>query len=67
MRTIRDWVIFIAGFEAFHTISHIFIAFFVNLPFVTKYVTLTSTVNTWAILINGLITIALMWLARRLN
>lgn len=67
MRSLRDWVVFFAGFQVFHTLSHIIIAFGVNLPLATKYMTLTSTMNSWAIVINGLIAAVLIWLAKRLH
>lgn len=67
MRSFRDWVIFFAGFEAFHTISHIIIAFSINLPFATNYFVLTSTLNTWAIAINAVITVVLIGLAKWLS
>lgn len=67
MPSFRDFVVFFAGVEAFHTLSHIFIALAVNLPLQTKYLTLTSTMNSWAIVINGAITLFLFWLAKRLR
>lgn len=67
MRSFRDWVVFLTGAQAFHTLSHIIIAFSVNLPLATKYVTLTSTMNSWAIAINALITVVLFWIAKKLH
>lgn len=66
MPTFRDIVVFFAGAEAFHTIAHIMIALSVNLPLQTKYLTLTSTMNSWSIVINGALTLVLLWLARML-
>ncbi len=67
MRTFRDWILFFAGAAALHTISHLYIAFAMNLPIETRYITLTSTMNTWTIALSALLTIALLWIAKRLN
>ncbi|MFV0339867.1 MAG: hypothetical protein ACK5MA_04435 [Parachlamydiaceae bacterium] len=67
MPSIRDIVVFFAGFQTFHTLSHLLIAFTINLPLQTKYMTLTSTMNTWAIFVNGIITLVLFWLAKILR
>lgn len=66
MISLRDVVIFLAGMEFLHTLSHIFMAFFVTLPVDFKFVVLTPTMNTWAIFVNAAITIALLWWASRL-
>ena len=66
MFSLRDFVIFFAGAEFFHTISHIFLWYSVALPLQTKFVLITSSLNMWAVLINALITVALLWWASRL-
>lgn len=63
----RDFIIFLAGAEAFHTFSHILLAYMVKMPMETNWVVLTPTLNYWAIIINGLITIGLLWYAQRLK
>lgn len=63
----RDFIIFLAGAEAFHTFSHILLAYMVKMPMETNWVVLTPNLNYWAIIINGLITIGLLWYAKRLK
>lgn len=63
----RDFIIFLAGAEAFHTFSHILLAYMVQMPMETNWVIVTPTLNYWAIIINGLITIGLLWYAKRLK
>lgn len=67
MFKLRDVVIFFAGAEFFHTISHIILPYFISLPIDMKFMVLTSTINIWAVLINAAITIALLWWASRLR
>ncbi len=67
MFTFRDVVVFFAGFEFFHTLSHLLMGYFVELPLHTKFMVLTPSWNTWAIIINGIITILLLWWAARLS
>lgn len=65
---LRDIVIFLAGAAAFHTISHIALPYMVNLPLHSNWgIIITATMNNWTIVISGLITLALLWLASRLN
>lgn len=63
----RDLVVFLAGAEFFHTLSHILIPYFFTLPLDMKFMTLTSMFNIWAIAINGIITVVLIWWAARLR
>lgn len=65
MFSLKNALIFFAGAEFFHTLSHILLPFFVELPLETKVVNLTSTLNFWAIIINAIITIVLLWLAKK--
>ena len=67
MCSLRDVVIFFAGAEFFHTISHIVLPYFLTLPLDMKFMQLTVTVNYWAIAINAVITLALLWWAHKLK
>lgn len=67
MCTLRDIVIFIAGAEFFHTLSHIILPFFISLPLNLGFIQFTATVNYWAIAINAVITIGLLWWACKLK
>jgi hypothetical protein len=60
---LRDIVIFLAGAEFFHTLSHIVLAYLVSFPWQTKYVIVTKSLNNNAVIFNGLVTIALLWWA----
>lgn len=66
MFTTRDIVIFLAGAEAFHTISHILIGYLHILPMQLFSITWTQQLNFWAIIINAVITALLLWWASRL-
>ena len=65
MCSVRDVIVFLAGAEFFHTLSHIFIRYFVTLPMPTKLIEITTNLNNTAIVINGIITIILIFLAMR--
>lgn len=67
MLKLRDVVIFLAGAEFFHTISHIILPYFITLPLNINFMMFTSSLNMWAITINALITIALLWWASRIK
>lgn len=64
---LRDVVIFIAGASFFHTLSHVLVPYFISLPLDMKVFMFTPTLNVWVIVINGLITLALLWWAARLS
>ena len=68
MKEARDIVLFLAGAEAFHTLAHMWLGMAVAWPMSLKLprMTVTSAVNTGAIVINALITLALLWWAWRL-
>ena len=66
MFTTKELVIFFAGAEAFHTISHILIGYLHILPIKLFSITWTQQLNFWAILINAAITVVLLWWASRL-
>lgn len=63
MLSLKNILIFLAGAQFFHTLSHILLPFFVALPLETNFVQVTSSLNNWAIFINAIITIALLWCA----
>lgn len=67
MFSLRDFVIFLAGAEFFHTLSHLLLPYFISLPLDIKFIVLTTTMNIWVVAINALITIALLWWAKRLS
>lgn len=67
MCKLRDIVIFTAGAEFFHTLSHIILPFFITLPIDMHWMVFTSKMNFGAIGINALLTIALLWWAHRLK
>jgi hypothetical protein len=67
MCSLRDVVIFFAGAEFFHTISHIILPYFVTLPLDMKFMVFTPSWNVFAIVVNAVITIALLWWACRIK
>lgn len=67
MLKLREVVIFIAGAQFFHTLSHIILPYFITLPLDLKFITFTSSLNIGAILINAAITVALLWWANRIQ
>lgn len=64
---LRDVVVFIAGAEFMHTIAHIVLYYRAIFPINMGYMMLTEQLNTGAIMINALITILLLWWARKLS
>jgi hypothetical protein len=67
MFSFRDVVIFAAGAEFFHTLSHMFLGRYVTFPLHTSIVELTHSMNTGAIVVNGIITLVLIGLAIHLK
>ncbi|WP_068468815.1 hypothetical protein [Candidatus Protochlamydia phocaeensis] len=63
MISLRDMLFFLAGAEFLHTLSHLLLPFFIKLPLDMRGFTFTSTFNAWAIIINGALTILLLWWA----
>lgn len=63
----RDIIVFFAGAQAFHTLSHILLGLFVTLPMQLSFMTLTPLLNFWAILINAGVTAVLLWWASTLK
>lgn len=68
MLTLREVVIFLAGASAFHTFSHLALPAMVQMPLAVKWpkMTLTTTWNTFAIVVNVAMTVALIVWATRL-
>lgn len=64
---LRDIVIFIAGAEFCHTLSHIILPYFITLPIDMRFFTFTSTINLFAVIFNFVITLLLLWWAYRLS
>ncbi len=64
---LRDWVIFFAGAQFFHMLGHIMMPYFMTFPIDMKVMVLTTGMNMYAIVINGVIMILLLWWAARLN
>lgn len=67
MSKLRDVVIFFAGAAFLHTISHIIFPFYVSLPFNVGFMELTHTNNTIIIIISAILTVALLWWAKKLS
>lgn len=63
MFTTREILIFLAGAEAFHTLSHLIIAWSGTLPIKFFGVTWDKQSNLYGIIINAVITAGLLWLA----
>lgn len=66
MVSFRDFIVFLSGAEFFHTLVHVFLHYYEPLPLDLKITVLTPEFNNWSIIINFLITIALMWWASKL-
>lgn len=64
---LRNVVIFLAGAEFFHTLTHIFLALYVKLPLDFTFMSLTTRANIFAIVVNGIITLLLLWWAYKLG
>ncbi len=67
MCTKRDALVFLAGAQVFHTISHVIINFTDTLPIKVFSITWTQQLNVLAIAINGLVTVGLFWWISRLK
>lgn len=57
----RDWVAFFAGFESLHTLSHIMFRYSGTLPVKFFGIEWTQSLNTFGIVGNLVITVALLW------
>lgn len=67
MFNLRDFLIFLAGGEFLHALSHLFLSYFVKLPLDMNIMVLTSQLNTWAIILNGVATVLLLVVAARMK
>lgn len=67
MFSFRDFIIFLAGAEFFHTLTHILIPLFIKLPLEINSFMFTQRMNFWAIILNAIITLLLLWWAARLS
>lgn len=67
MFSFRDLIVFLAGAEFFHTLSHIILPFFITLPMDLKFIVLTNNMNMFAIIINAIITLLLLWWSYKLK
>jgi len=66
MWSTRDIIIFCAGAQLFHTLSHVMMTRFCTLPIQLGSFTFTKQFNMYAIIINAAITILLLWWANNL-
>lgn len=67
MFSFRDFIIFLAGAEFFHTISHIILPFLITLPMEFTFIVLTKNLNMFVIAINAIITLLLLWWSYKLK
>jgi hypothetical protein len=67
MLTLKNVLIFFAGFECYHALNHAILPFLVDLPLQLKGFVLTPSLNTWGIVINGIIALALLGWASRVK
>ena len=65
----RDALVFFAGAEGFHTLSHVWLGLSGMLPMEILFppMTITQGLNVFAIVVNGLITVGLLYGAKRLT
>lgn len=61
----REMIIFFAGAQTFHTISHIIMGYANVLPIQMFSINWTAQLNMYAIIINAVIMGALLWWAAR--
>ncbi|MFN4174544.1 MAG: hypothetical protein ACK4HV_05520 [Parachlamydiaceae bacterium] len=65
MFTKRNLFIFLAGAAFFHTISHLLLPYYFALPLEVGGITVTSTFNNWVVALSAILTIGLLWGAKR--
>jgi hypothetical protein len=65
----RDALVFLAGAEACHTLSHVWLALSGMLPMEIQFpsMTITQGLNVFAIVVNALVTAGLLYGAKRLT
>lgn len=62
--TKKEWIVFFAGAEAFHTLSHLLL-YISAVPFYFYGIIVTPQLNLWAFVINAIITLWLIWWANK--
>jgi hypothetical protein len=67
MNILKNILIFLAGAMAMHTVSHLVLPYYMEMPVVSKMVTVTTAVNWFIVIISGLITAALIYAAYRIS
>lgn len=67
MTSTKKIAIFLFGAQVFHTISHIWMAFFMKFPVHTKFFTISARMNFWGIVINIIIAALLFVWVKKLN
>jgi len=67
MLKLRDCLIFVAGAQFFHTLNHILLPVFMQFPIDMNFMVLTAALNYWAIALNGLTVILLLWWVKKLS
>lgn len=60
MFTKREWIIFFAGAQSFHAISHIILSFTRSLPITFFGIAWTQPLNVIAIIINVILALLLL-------
>jgi hypothetical protein len=60
MCRLRDVLLFLAGVEFMHTLSHLLLLYGTILPLDLKFMVLTPRINFWAIVINAVLTVMLL-------
>ena len=65
----RDALVFFAGAEAFHTLSHVWLGVSGMLPMEIQFpsITITQDLNVFVIVVNALVTVGLLYGAKRLT
>lgn len=63
----RDIIIFLAGAQAFHTLSHSMIGYLHVLPIRIFSINWTQHLNMFAIIFNAITTILLLWWASNVS
>lgn len=64
MASKRDVIIFFAGAQCFHTLSH-GLMYWINKPIDVGFMIVTPGLNFWSMVFNGLIAVWLLWWASR--
>ncbi len=67
MFSLKNLLIFLAGAAFFHMVSHILVPYYIELPLQINGITLTQSLNNWAIGVSGVLTVVLLWLAKKIK